>query len=135
MVEVRPVAPVDLPAVAALLGSCGANLPDEATRPLRALLALALERPAARFDARPEPLLYVVLRTPCRRIHSSGPWVDTRTAMTTDTLIKVGISAASYLLFLWVLTWPLRHASWLKSRRWEAHRRQAFRWQTHYGGR
>jgi hypothetical protein len=55
--------------------------------------------------------------------------------MSTDTLIRVGTYAAAYLLFLWLLTWPLRHAVWLQSLRWEMHRRQASRWQTHFGGR
>jgi hypothetical protein len=55
--------------------------------------------------------------------------------MTTDALIQVGISAAAYALFLWFLTWPLRNASWLQSARFEAHRRQALRWQNQRGGR
>ena len=54
--------------------------------------------------------------------------------MTAEAWIKVATFAAGYLLFLWALTWPLRHASWLQSHRFEADRRQA-RWQSHFGGR
>jgi hypothetical protein len=55
--------------------------------------------------------------------------------MTSHELTQVGMFLAGYVLFLWLLTWPLRHATWLQRMRFEAHRRQTLRWLDQHGGR
>lgn len=80
-------------------------------------------------------MLYVALLTPAGRIDGSRPGADTRPTMTSHELTQVGMFLAGYVLFLWLLTWPLRHATWLQRMRFEAHRRQTLRWLDQHGGR